>query len=462
MGPDPQVDAGSFRDPSGFVFRRGDRLLRQVNQVHAQHFEHLLGSGLFQDLTERGLLVNHEVADPALAATGDAYRVLEPERVGFVSYPYEWGFEMLRDAALVTLAIQDAALDHGMSLRDATAFNLTFHRGKPLFLDTTSFEILPEGRPWVAYRQFCQHFLAPLALMAYRDVRLGQLARIHLDGVPLDLAVELLPARTKTKAGLTMHLRMHARSQRKHGSDEPTAPAREKPFSLQAFRGLVSSLRKAVEGLPEAKGASVWHDYYADADHYSSGASTRKEELVAAWIDEIRPGTVWDLGANTGRFARIASSRGIDTVALDVDPFCVDEAYRRARSGGDEHIVPIVQDLTNPTGGLGWADEERASLEARGPADLAMGLALIHHLAIANNVPLPGICAYLARLGRHAIIEFVPKDDPKVQLLLRDREDIFTEYTLEGFERAAETAFTITRREPVGDSGRTLFLLKRR
>ena len=462
MDPGPRVDAASFRDPAGFVFWRDGRLYRQVNRVHAQHFDLLHDSGLYEDLTERRLLVRHQEIDVALGASDDAYRVLEPERVGFISYPYEWSFEMLRDAALATLAIQDAALDRGMSLRDATAFNLAFHRGQPLFLDTTSFEMLPEGRPWVAYRQFCQHFLAPLALMAYRDVRLGQLHRIHVDGVPLDLAAALLPARSKTKAGLTMHLRMHARSQRKHGSSESTTSSRARPFSTQAFRGLVSSLRKTVEGLPGAKGASVWRNYYSEADHYSSDSSVRKEQLVEGWVDEVGPSTVWDLGANTGRFAKVASSRGIDTLALDVDPFCVDEAYRRARADGDEHLLPLVQDLTNPSTGIGWADEERSSLESRGPADLVMALAVIHHLAIANNVPLAGISDYFARLGLHCIVEFVPKDDPKVQVLLKDREDVFAGYTIEGFERAVEESFTIEHREPVADSGRTLFLLKRR
>jgi hypothetical protein len=462
VDPGPRVDAASFRDPAGFVFWRDGRLYRQVNRVHAQNFDLLRDSGLYDDLTERRLLVPHQEVDVALGVSDDAYRVLEPERVGFISYPYEWSFEMLRDAALATLAIQDAALDRGMSLRDATAFNLAFHRGHPLFLDTTSFEMLPEGRPWVAYRQFCQHFLAPLALMAYRDVRLGQLHRIHVDGVPLDLAAALLPARSKTKAGLTMHLRMHARSQRKHGSSDSTTSSRARPFSTQAFRGLVSSLRKTVEGLPGAKGSSVWRNYYSEADHYSSDSSARKEQLVEGWVNELRPSTVWDLGANTGRFAKIASSRGIDTLALDVDPFCVDEAYRRAKADGDEHLLPLVQDLTNPSTGIGWADEERSSLESRGPADLVMALAVIHHLAIANNVPLAGISDYFARLGRHCIVEFVPKNDPKVQVLLKDREDVFEGYTIEGFEGAVGESFTIQHREPLADSGRTLFLLKRR
>ena len=254
---------------------------------------------------------------------------------------------MLRDAALATLRIQSLALDHGLSLRDATAYNMTFHRGRPLLLDTTSFETLPEGQPWVAYRQFCQHFLAPLAMMAYRDVRLGQLARVHLDGVPLDLASGLLPGRAVAKPGLGIHLRLHAKSQRKHEADTE-APARARRFSLQGFRGLLDSLRKSVEGLPEPTGASVWGEYYAETDHYTDEALETKGRLVDVWIGERSPRHVWDLGANTGRFARLASRRGIDAVAFDLDPFCVDAAYQGALREGDRHLLPLVMDLDEP------------------------------------------------------------------------------------------------------------------
>ncbi len=459
MEPGAEPVAASFRDPHGFVFRRDGVLYRQVNEVHRPHFDRFIESGLYKQLVDEGLIVEHEDEDPALAAAPNVYKVLLPEQIPFISYPYEWGFLMLRDAALTTLRIQELALDHGTSLRDATAYNVTFHKGRPVFLDTTSFEILPEGQPWVAYRQFCQHFVAPLALMSLRDVRLGQLARVHMDGIPLDLASELMPGRARAKPGLALHIRMHAKSQRRHESDEAKASTKARSFSPNAFRGLIASLRKAVERLEEPAGVSVWRQYYREADHYSAAAVEAKEALVDRWIDEVAPRTVWDLGANTGRFARLASRRGIDALALDVDPFCVDEAYRGVRADGDEHLLPLVQDLTNPSTGIGWAGRERYSLEDRGSADLVLALALIHHLAIANNVSLASVLDLFSRLGRRAIVEFVPKSDPKVDLLLRNREDIFDEYDAAHFEAAAARVFSIEHREPVADSGRTLYLL---
>jgi len=457
---EPQASPASFRDPRGFVFTRDGILYRQISHGHAPDYDRLISSGLYQELIDAGSLIAHQEVASELALSSDAYKVIRPERVPFVSYPYEWGFAQLRDAALLTLAVQSAAMTRDMTLRDATAFNVTFHHGRPVMLDTTSLGILEEGQPWVAYRQFCQHFVAPLALMTYRDVRLGQLGRVYLDGIPLDLTRDLLPSRTRTKAGLTMHVRMHAGSQERHEDD--ARQTERKAFSRRSFDGLIDSLRRTVESMSEPKGKSTWRRYYDETDHYSDAASAKKEELVERWIAETDPSIVWDLGANTGRFSRIATAKGIDTVAIDSDPFCIDQAYEDARRAGDEHLTPIVSDLTNPSPGLGWENRERSSLDERGPADLALALAVIHHLAIANNVPLPLIVDQLARSGRAVIVEFVPKTDPKVQRLLRDREDIFGDYSEAAFEESAEERFAISRREAVADSGRTLYLLEAR
>ena len=395
--------------------------------------------------------------------------MLRPEVVPFVSYPYEWSFSQLRDAALFTLRLQSAAMDHGMSLRDASAYNVQFHRGRPLLIDTLSFERLPEGTPWVAYRQFCQHFLAPLALMSYRDVRLGLMLRDHLDGVPLDLAASLLPRRAQARPPLQLHLFLHAKSQRRHAADGAGGAgvggakgATRRGFGLQAFRGLLDSLRKGVEGLGEPEAVGAWADYESEATHYAEAARRRKEEVVAGWIERTAPSSVWDLGANVGRFSRMASRNGIDTVAFDLDAAAVDRNYAAARDEGDEHLLPLVMDLTNPSPGLGWDGRERASLADRGPADLALALALVHHLAIGNNVPLPMVMRTFAGLARRAVVEFVPKDDEKVRTLLATREDVFPDYTAEGFEAAAGDVFEVEAREPLPESGRALYLLRSR
>ena len=203
------LSAVSFRDPGGFVYEDRGCIFRQVNLLAKEHYDHLMSSGLYRKLTESGLLIRHEETDVLPPVPACAYKVICPARVAMISYPYEWSFGQYKDAALLTLAVQRQAIDHGMSLKDCSAYNVQFHEGRPVFIDTLSLERFQEGTPWVAYRQFCQHFLAPLALMSLTDIRLGQLTRTNLDGVPLDLATRLLPWRSRLRFGLLLHLHLH-------------------------------------------------------------------------------------------------------------------------------------------------------------------------------------------------------------------------------------------------------------
>jgi ribosomal protein L11 methylase PrmA len=445
----------SFRDPSGFLFQRNGELLRQVNHSYRPHFDRLLDSGLLGELTEAGLLVRHTEVD----GPHSAYKVLRPERIPFISYPSEWSFSQLRDAALTTLDIQLRALKSGMSLKDASAYNIQFQRGRPVLIDTLSFEVHHEGAPWPAYRQFCQHFLAPLALTAYRDQRLTQFFRVFMDGVPLDLASRLLPKRSWLRPSLAMHLHLHAAAQRRHAGRADGA-AKHTQLRPGALATLITHLKDAIAGLSWTPDHSEWSAYYDDTN-YTDEAFAEKQRVVARMIEGIRPASVWDLGANTGRFSRLASTRGILTVAFDVDFVAVDKNYLACRSEANAFELPLVMDLVNPTGGFGWAGNERMSLESRGPADIVMALALVHHLAISNNVPLERIAAYLWRLGRHLVIEWVPKTDSQVERLLASRTDIFDRYTRDGFERAFSKNFSFDGVEQVRGSDRVLYSMRR-
>ena len=398
-----------------------------------------------------------------LAASPDAYRVIRPERIPFISYPYEWSFSQLQDAALTTLRIQELALERGLTLKDASAYNIQFRNGRPLLIDTLSFEPYAEGTPWVGYRQFCQHFLATLALMACRDVRLGQLLRVHIDGVPLDLASRLLPASTRFRFGLLTHIHLHARSQARHANDaaDSAAIAPAPRVSRMGLRGLIASLRSLVRSLSWEPGGTEWGDYYEDTN-YSASASEHKLELVRKLVASVRPATVWDLGGNTGRFSRLAVDAGAHVTSWDVDPAAVEKNYRHLRAEGPRPLLPLLLDLTNPSSAIGWANEERSSLRGRGPVDLVMALALIHHLAISNNVPLSRVAEFFASLGPQLLIEFVPKHDSQVQRLLATREDIFDGYTQAGFEAAFGRRYETIEAHPIPESARTLYLLRRK
>lgn len=456
--PVPVPVAGSFRDPNGFVFLHDGVLYRQVNESYRPHYERFVESGLGAELMDRGVLIRHQEVAPG--EQSHVYKVLRPERVPFISYPYEWSFSQLRDAALLTLEIQRRAMKFGMSLKDASAYNVQFLHGKPVFIDTLSFELATEGRPWVAYRQFCQHFLAPLALMAHRDIRLAQLLRVFVDGVPLDLASKLLPTRTRLSPPLAMHLHLHARAQRRY-ADRPMRAVRQARSSPAAAAALLENLAKAIQRLRWTPAGTEWADYYCDTN-YSKTAIADKERLVSELIRRLRPRMVWDLGANTGQFSRVASRAGIPTIAFDADAAAVEKNYTESRKSADAQLLPLVLDLTNPSADLGWAGKERLSLHQRGPVDLALALALVHHLAIGNNVPLGSIAEWFALLARNLIIEFVPKIDSQVQRMLASRQDIFGDYTQSAFEEAFSRYFVVDAREPIRGTERSLYCMRRR
>lgn len=456
-----QILSSSFRDPSGFLFTRGERLYRQVNQSYQPDYDHLFSSGLYNKLVSNKLLVPHIEVNVEPANSQPAYKIIEPERVSFISYPYEWCFSQLKDAALRTLRIQKIALKYDMSLKDASAYNIQFLNGKATLIDTLSFEFYKEGKPWVAYKQFCQHFLAPLALMAKTDIRLSQLLRVYIDGVPLDLASRLLPISTRLNFGLLAHIHLHARTQLQYSDKDmdQTQPNRE--MSKQSLLSLIDNLANTVKKLVWKVGGTEWGDYY-NITNYSDSAFEHKKELVLAWTKKVNPHLVWDLGANTGVFSRLIPEESNLCVAFDIDPAAVEQNYHQVKKAKEKNILPLILDLTNPSPDIGWHNRERESLSERAPADLVLALAVIHHLAISNNVPLPQIANFFSSIGKWLVIEFVPKSDSQVRKLLRNRVDIFNHYTREDFEGVFQSCFIIHERVNVHESERFLYLMKKR
>jgi len=448
----------SFRDPSGFVFLHDGSVYRQINLSYKEQYDRLTSSGLYKKLVESDLLIPHEEVEFTDGNDNNAYKIIKPYKLQFISFPYEWCFSQLKGAALTTLEIQKIAVEFGMTLKDSSAYNIQFHCGKPILIDTLSFESYREGQTWIAYRQFCQHFLAPLALMSHSDIRLSQLLRVYVDGIPLDLASSLLPVGTFLRFGLLSHIHLHSRSQKRY---EGRSVRSQRSMSRRSFMGLIDSLETTVRKLSWQPTDTEWADYYEDTN-YTQQAFDQKKRLVANFLERIRPRSLWDIGANIGIFSNVASDKGIQTISFDVDPAAVEKNYLHCRTENIKDCLPLLLDVTNPSPGIGWQNEERASLVDRGPVDCVMALALVHHLAISANVPLGKIAEFFSHMCTSLIIEFVPKSDPQVQRLLITREDIFTDYTQGQFERAFGEHFSIEAVEEISGSERTLYLMLNR
>ncbi len=449
---------GSFRDPNGVIFYSGEMLLRSVNQSYSIHYDHLIKSGLYAEAVQQGLLVSHQEIPLKADCSPETYRILQPTLIPFISYPYEWCFSQLKDAALAVIRLQRLAMEYEMTLKDAPAYNIQFLKGRPVWIDTLSFETYDRLRPWSAYQQFCQHFLAPLSLMSWCDRSLVHLMKSNIDGIPLSLASNLLPTRTWLNSGILFHIHLHAQSQRKNTIIDDKF--RSRTINQNQFLGLLAHLESTILHMSIKKPESHWIDYY-NVNNYSTESEKEKKRLIQDYLLSLKPGVLWDLGGNIGNFSHIAAANGFDCILFDNDPACIERCYTENKKSGEEHIFPVCMDISNPSPGIGWENEERTALLKRYKPDTILALALIHHLAIGNNVPFKKLARFFGELCDNLIIEFVPKSDDQVQRLLLVRQDIFSEYTKEIFEREFSRYFTIQQQDTIHSSERILYLMRR-
>jgi hypothetical protein len=461
----PTTEPASFRDPAGFIFYREDKVYRAVNFSYKDDYTSLIQSGLYQALVDKGWLIPHEeVSEDSLGGNPfpgqPVFKFLHVATIPFISYPYEWCFSQLKEAALLTLNIQLLALEHGMTLKDSSSFNVQFYQGKPVFIDSLSFTAYEEGKPWVAYRQFCTHFLAPLALISKISPHLRGMLQLYPEGIPLMLASKLLKKKTKWSPFFQMHVHYHAKLENKYSGDTKASAKIKYNLSKTRLAAIIKHLQSGVSALQMDVSKTEWSDYYQEFS-YSDEAFAYKKELIKKWASELPAGITWDLGSNTGVFSKLVQPYARQVVAFDIDYLAVEKFYLSLKNDEVKNILPLVQDLGNPTPAIGWSNRERKSLTQRGPADLVLALALVHHVCIGNNVPFLKFAEYLSGLTKYLIIEFVPKHDPQAQRLLVTREDVFQDYQQPVFEAAFGSCFRIDKRQELTGTERTLYLMTR-
>ena len=452
-------DKGSFRDPAGFIFEQAGEIYRCINLEYKENYDYLLSSGLYESLVEDNLLIPHQEVQLQGVDYPNSYKILKPERIPFISYPYEWCFSQLKDAALLVLKIQLKALDHQMTLKDGSAFNVQFYKGKPIFIDTLSFEIYKPNTPWIAYRQFCQHFLAPLALMKYVDPRLSALSKNHIDGIPLDLATKLLPWRINFSLGIYIHLKLHARYSQRY-QDNSRKVIDKRHLSDRAIFNLIRFLQSTIISMKLNKVKTEWSHYYQEGISHVDYLE-HKEKIVLEWARVVNADYVWDIGSNDGNFSRILARYSKQVISVESDFICIEDIYDKVKSDKEERILPLWIDFTNPSPGIGWVNEERKPILQRGgKPDLIVMLAVIHHLSITYNITFEMMAKWLSLNCKSLIIEFVPRCDEKVQTLLRNREDVFSDYSEIAFEAEFSNYFIIKEKINIANSWRLLYQMQ--
>ena len=433
---------GSFRDPAGHVFSVSDRIFRAISNDTTDWFRSFLHSSFFRERAGTLIVNTQEVSHEDVIMAGvpmddvEAYGMwVEHEPLPFISYPYEWSFDALKEAACLTLKLLVDALVNGYTLKDASAYNVQFIHSKPIFMDVLSFCEYRDGDPYLGYKQFCEHFLAPLCLPAYSDIEFNQWFRGHLEGLDLLEVSAALPASSYIRPQVFMHIHLQAWAMRKlESASDETNRNKTRNIPRKNLIALSNGMRQFVTGL-KRKRMSYWQKY-AQHNVYDDASHTDKTRIARDFVQSNKLLKLLDLGCNTGEYCYAAISAGAEQIiGIDFDCGAIDIAARKARC----HAWPVqflYYDIANPSPNLGWGHGERIALEKRlGPLDGIFCFALMHHLVIGRNIPMGEFIRWVCALARRGLIEFIPKTDPMVQGLLRHREDIFHDYDRENFER---------------------------
>lgn len=456
------ANAGSFRDRDGRVYHHRDRVFRGLSESALENYRQLSERPFYRKLEETGKLVGTRELPAGQNPLPDDVKkrwagFLEHDAVAVISYPYEWTFSMLKAAAGLQLQLVERAVSNGFTLKDATPYNIQFVDGRPVFIDIPSFEPLQQGEPWAGYRQFCEMFLFPLMLQAYKNCNFQPFMRAAIDGVDVQTAASLFGFRDRFRTGVMSHVWLQSKLDRRYAgsSENIRSNLKSAGFNRELILVNVRKMQKLVKKLDWEAAGSEWGDYtgfhnYSDDDHL------RKEDFVRAAIEAEKPLTVWDIGCNTGQFSRIAAAGCRQVVATDIDHVAVERLYRDDNTPGN--ILPLVHNVADPSPNWGWRNRERSDLQSRSQPDLVLCLALIHHVVISANIPLAEFVDWLAGLTGKLVIEYVSRNDDKVETLLRNKQDKYQDYSRESLQANLERHFVIRRRTDVNDGNRTLYL----
>ncbi|HSR52807.1 MAG TPA: class I SAM-dependent methyltransferase [Acidobacteriota bacterium] len=466
--PNVELEPGSFRDRSGRVVYVDDAVYRLLSRQALEEWQLLASSAFFRRCLEEGQIVATREADwdelpPDLNfSSQDWPGLLKHQRIPFISYPYEWPFEMLKDAALLHLRLLREAMAEGMLMKDSSPFNVQWRGTNPLFIDILSFQPMEEGEPWSGYRQFCQLFLNPLLLEAYKNVDFRPWLRGSIEGITPGECNALMSLRDRFRRGVFSHVYLQSKLESRFGNTPQSVKGQIKQagFSQAMIERNVRNLEKLIGRLRKKGGSSAWSDYashhsYTDQDHRA------KADFVRRAADSLSPRLVWDLGCNVGQFSRIASEAAEYVVAIDGDPLTVHRLYQQLKREDNSKILPLVMNLADPSPALGWRGRERKNLSARGTPDLTLCLALLHHMVIGANVPLAEFIDWLASLGSSLVIEFVSKEDPMVEALLRNKPDQYDDYDEAVLEKCLQDHFQVRERTELSSGTRVLYLAER-
>jgi ribosomal protein L11 methylase PrmA len=467
----PTRDGGSFRDPSGYVFLQGSNVFRTVNENGLADIEKVRESGAVQEMVNHGLLIPAEfIGADALdykmfvGARGEnPSLIIQHPKVPFISYPYEWTFQQLKDSALAHLDLQILCLEHGVTLSDASPFNMQFFEGRFRHIDLLSLVPYVEGEPWSGYNQFCRMFLAPLLVEAWAGISFQAMTRGQIDGLDLHEVSRMLPkSKLWTSINALLHISLQSNAIARANSTKSLGVNTAKiELPKSRFRTLLIELKSWISSLSSGKARKSYWSGYASNNTYSDETRKAKLDFTRQWAQKVSCGMIWDIGGNTGDFSKVALEGGAKfSVIFDSDIDSLEKAYVEAKKG--LAILPLFIDIANPSPQQGWNQQERAGINERTRPDGLLALAVIHHLVIGRNIPLKEVIHWFVDAAPEGIIEFVPKSDPMIIEMLFHRKDVFHDYDEDHFLAFLGEKANVTGSLRITESGRCLVSYSRK
>ena len=455
-----KVHTSSFRDPSGTIFIEDKLVKRVINPIYFKQYKALKSSGFFNKLFKNGLLIAHEEL-----VANELEIIIQPEQIPFVTYPYEWSFNQYKEAALLTLKLQKYALENHFILKDATAFNVTFHKGKAVFIDTLSFDFYIENTPWRAYKQFITHFLGPLLLAHYHGAQSLKLMSNYIDGIPVKMLASMLPFKTKLNPFIYSNVHLLAKFEDKHNEDYK-GETKSSSLSKKGQLNIIESLYGFIKKL-QIKEYSEWGKYY-DKTNYSNDAFQKKSKIINQWISNLNAKSLIDIGGNDGTFVRKISTNLEMALVCDIDNNAIDHNYTQVKQNKELFMLPFVLDVLNPSAAIGFNNKERFSFLKRikdFAPEVSLALAVIHHMTLSGNITFDMSASFFASFSNYLIIEFPKREDSWVERLLNTKGEFkahFDFYNLSNFIEIYANYFDIVEQIEIEDSKRVLFLLKKK
>lgn len=452
--------SSSFRDPSGYIFIDEGAVKRTIFPVYFKQYQALKKANIFHTLSKAGLLVSHTEL-----SVSESEIIIQPEQIPFITYPYEWSFNQYKEAALLTLKLQKYCLEHDFSLKDATAFNVAFHNGKSVFIDTLSFDFYIEGSPWRAYKQFISHFLGPLVLAHFHGTQSLKLMSNFIDGIPVKMLSSMLPFKTKLNPFLYSNIHLLAKFEDKHNEDYK-GETKQAKLSKKAQLNIITSLYDYIKKL-SLKEHSEWGNYY-DKTNYTDEAFKEKAKIIDNWVSNLNAKSIIDVGGNDGTFVRQIKHNFELALVCDIDNNAVDFNHQTLKSNKESYILPFVLDVLNPSSAVGFENKERDSFIDRIKAfapDVTLALAVIHHMSLSGNVPFEMSAHFFASFSEYLIIEFPKLEDSWVERLLNTKGEFkahFGFYNINNFEKCYLNYFELIEKKSITSSHRVMYLLRRK